>query len=233
MQWTSRPEGLAWTKPIANEASKRKVAERLAAVLKDGDTVGVGSGSTSFLTIQALAERRRQEGLHFVGIPTSIEVAMACSALGVPTASLIEARPDWSFDGADEVDPQGRLIKGRGGALYQEKLVMEASPRAFIVVDPSKFVGRLGEKFPVPVEIDPMAFSLLHERIGALPGVRQIDLRAAGGKDGPVITERGNLLLDVHFTQIAPDMHRTLKTMPGVVETGLFVGYDYELVSAD
>ena len=232
MQWTSRA-GLQWSKPIANEASKRQVAERLASFLKDGDTVGLGSGSTSFLTIQALAERRRAEGLSFVGIPTSIEVTMACASLGVPTTTLIDARPDWSFDGADEVDPDGRLIKGRGGALYQEKLVMEASPKAFIVVDRSKFVTRLGEKFPVPVEIDPIAFNLLRERIGALPGVRQIDLRPAGGKDGPVVTERGNLLLDVQFSEIPADMHHVLKIMPGVVETGLFVGYDYELVSAD
>jgi ribose 5-phosphate isomerase A len=233
MQWTSRPDGLQWSKPIANEASKREVAQKLAAFLKDGDTVGVGSGSTSFLTVQALAERRRREGLSFVAIPTSLEVAMACAAGGIPTVSLIEARPDWCFDGADEVDPQRRLIKGRGGALYQEKLVMEAAPKAFIAVDGSKFVDRLGERFPVPVEIDAMAFSMLYDRISALPTVSQVTLRPAGGKDGPVITERGNLLLDVHFDEIPPDMHQVLKMMSGVVETGLFVGYDYELISSE
>jgi ribose 5-phosphate isomerase A len=232
MQWTNRPNGLTWSGVIKNEEAKREAAARLAAELRDGQTVGVGSGSTSFLTLQALAARAEKEGLSFTAIPTSIEVANACSALGLRITTLNDARPDWCFDGADEVDDHKRLIKGRGGALYQEKLMMAAAPKAFIVVDQSKIVKRLGENFAAPVEIDPAALSLIFEKLEGFHGLEEVTLRAAGGKDGPVITERGNLTLDLRFSEIAEDAHTRLKQMPGVVETGLFFGYDFELVLA-
>jgi ribose 5-phosphate isomerase A len=233
MLWKNRPNGLTWSGAIKNEEAKRAVAARLAANLRDGQTIGVGSGSTSFLTLQALAARAEKEGLTFTGIPTSVEVSLACSSLGIATASLVEARPDWSFDGADEVDDRKRLIKGRGGALYQEKLMMESAPRSYIVVDRSKLVDRLGERFPVPVEIDPAALSLMYEKLEGMPGLTRIDLRTGTGKDGPIITERGNLLLDLHFDEISDDAHARLKGMAGVVETGLFFNYDFELLVAD
>jgi ribose 5-phosphate isomerase A len=232
MLWKNRPNGLTWSGAIKNEEAKREVAARLAAKLQAGQTVGVGSGSTSFLTLQALAARAEKEGLSFTGIPTSVEVSLACTSLGIPTASLVEAKPDWSFDGADEVDGRKRLIKGRGGALYQEKLMMAAAPQSYIVVDSSKLVDRLGQKFPVPVEIDPMALSLMYEKLADLPGLADIALRTGAGKDGPVITERGNLILDLRFDDIPDDTHARLKGMPGVVETGLFFDYDFELLVA-
>ncbi|AEV82225.1 ribose 5-phosphate isomerase [Actinoplanes sp. SE50] len=232
MQWKNRPNGLTWSGVIKNEEAKREAAARLAAELQDGQTVGIGSGSTSFLTLQALAARAAAEGIAFTAIPTSIEVANACAALGLRTATLNEARPDWCFDGADEVDPKKRLIKGRGGALYREKLMMAAAPKAFIVVDQSKIVERLGQNFAAPVEIDPDALSLIFEQLADFPGLDEVTLRPAGGKDGPVITERGNLTLDLRFSEIADDAHTRLKQMSGVVETGLFFGYDYELILA-
>jgi ribose 5-phosphate isomerase A len=232
MLWKNRPNGLTWSGAIKNEEAKREVATQLAAKLEDGQTIGVGSGSTSFLTLQALADRAAKESLRFTGIPTSVEVALACASLGIPTATLIEARPDWSFDGADEVDGDKRLIKGRGGALYQEKLMMAAAPQSYILVDRSKLVDRLGQNFPAPVEIDPMALSLMYEKLEGFPGLTDITLRTGTGKDGPIITERGNLIIDLHFDEIAPDAHARLKAMAGVVETGLFFGYDYELLVA-
>jgi ribose 5-phosphate isomerase A len=233
MLWKNRPNGLTWSGAIKNEEAKREVAARLAAKLQDGQTIGVGSGSTSFLTLQALATRAEKEGLNFTGIPTSVEVALACASLGIRTASLVEARPDWSFDGADEVDGHRRLIKGRGGALYQEKLMMEAAPQSYIVVDRSKLVDRLGQNFPAPVEIDPAALSLMYEKLEDLPGLTRIDLRTGTGKDGPIITERGNLILDLHFDDIPEDTHARLKGMAGVVETGLFFNYNFELLVAE
>jgi ribose 5-phosphate isomerase A len=232
MIWKNRPNGLAWSGAIKNEAAKREVAAQLAANLVDGQTIGIGSGSTSFVTLQALAARAEKENLSFTAIPTSVEVALACASLGLRTASLVEAKPDWSFDGADEVDARKRLIKGRGGALYQEKLMMEASPRTYIVVDSSKRVERLGQNFPAPVEIDRDALSLMYEKLEDFPGLTEVTLRAGGGKDGPVITERGNLILDLRFDEIADDTHARLKAMAGVVETGLFFGYDFHLVIA-
>ena len=232
MIWKNRPNGLTWSGAIKNEAAKREAAARLAANLVDGQTIGIGSGSTSFVTLQALAARAEKENLSFTAIPTSVEVALACASLGLRTASLVEAKPDWSFDGADEVDARKRLIKGRGGALYQEKLMMEASPRSYIVVDESKRVERLGQNFPAPVEIDPDALSLIYEKLEGFPGLTEVTLRTGGGKDGPVITERGNLILDLRFDEIADDTHARLKAMAGVVETGLFFGYDFHLVIA-
>ena len=92
-----------------------------------------------------------------LAIPTSHEVSLTCSILGIPTSTLLNARPDWSFDGADEVDPQKNLIKGRGGAMFAEKLVMKSSPENYILVDQSKFVENLGAKVAVPIEVDPRA----------------------------------------------------------------------------
>ena len=230
MKWQSGPDGLSWSGTIINEDAKREVAGQLAGELRDGDTVGVGSGSTSFLTLQALAARREKEGLSFVGIPTSLEVSWACAALNIPTVSLMERRPDWCFDGADEVDDRHRLIKGRGGALYREKMLMAASPRTYIVVDHTKRVQRLGENYPVPVEVDPSALRLVYDEIMHIPGLQTATVRMGGGKDGPTITEHANILLDLRFSEIQDDVHARLKAIPGVVETGLFIGYQIKLI---
>ncbi|WP_235715629.1 ribose 5-phosphate isomerase A [Alkalihalobacillus hemicellulosilyticus] len=163
-------------------------------------------------------------------MPTSQEVSMACSTLGLPTTTLLNARPDWSFDGADEVDPKKSLIKGRGGAMFAEKIVMKACTENYILVDQSKFVSRLGEKFPVPVEVDPRALHLVETELEGLDAT-EITLRMAVGKDGPVITEAGNLILDVHFDEIPVTYERDIKAIPGVIETGLFIGFPIEVLT--
>ncbi|GAE29706.1 ribose 5-phosphate isomerase A [Halalkalibacter hemicellulosilyticusJCM 9152] len=155
---------------------------------------------------------------------------MACSTLGLPTTTLLNARPDWSFDGADEVDPKKSLIKGRGGAMFAEKIVMKACTENYILVDQSKFVSRLGEKFPVPVEVDPRALHLVETELEGLDAT-EITLRMAVGKDGPVITEAGNLILDVHFDEIPVTYERDIKAIPGVIETGLFIGFPIEVLT--
>jgi ribose 5-phosphate isomerase A len=221
-----------WTSAITNEAAKRAVAAKMAARLAPGDVVGVGSGSTSFVTLQALAEQGATASIDWTAIPTSDEVEMACGALGVRTTSLQVARPDWAFDGADEVDARRRLIKGRGGALLREKLVLASSPERYIVVDPSKMVDRLGSRFPVPVEIIPDAVQLVQTRLAAWDHVEGMALRPAVGKDGPVITEHGNLLLDVRFAEVGDGDESALDAIPGVVECGLFIGYDPQIVLA-
>src|SRR6201999_2458930 len=105
--------------------------------------IGVGSGSTAYLAIQAIGSPVKKEKLRCLALPTSPEINMACAGLGIPVTTLWEHTPAWCFDGADEVDPGLNLIKGRGGALFREKLVMRASARAFILVDASKRVDRL------------------------------------------------------------------------------------------
>lgn len=219
-----------WSGEIANYDAKRLTAERVAAELKDGQVVGAGSGSTSYVALTALAERAQREGLRFSAVPTSHEVGMACVALGIATLRPVDAVPDWYFDGADEADPAGNLIKGRGGAMYQEKLILRSSPKTFILVDRSKLVEKLGTRFPIPVEVHPMAVRLVEAELLRL-GATEIRIRAGSGKDGPVITENGNLIFDVRFAAIGAGLEHEVKSITGVLESGLFWGYPVEIIT--
>lgn len=223
--------GQLWPTPVANDAAKRESAAQMAKRLNEGDVVGVGSGSTSRLTIHALAQRAGAEGIGWTAVPTSLEVELTCAGLGIPTASLSALRPDWSFDGADEVDPAGNLIKGRGGALLREKLVMASSPERYVVVDPTKLVDRLGTRFAVPVELIPESLRMVSDAL-ARRGCTDVVLRHGGGKDGPLITERGNYLLDARIADIGEQTESELKAIPGVVESGLFIGFSPTVIVA-
>jgi ribose 5-phosphate isomerase A len=221
---------LRWSKPIDNLEAKQQIADRLAGEVKDGDVIGFGSGSTSFLAIQAIAGVIRDRGIQCTAIPTSAEIEFTCAGLGIRTVSLIDAKPDWAFDGADEVDPQQNLIKGRGGAMFKEKLVIDSSPRTFILVDKTKLVSKLGEKFPIPIEVFPLALNLVTQGLKRL-GATTMELRLAGAKkDGPVITENGNLILDAHFDGIGPELESKIKAIPGVIESGLFWGRSIQVL---
>ncbi|MES2809102.1 MAG: ribose 5-phosphate isomerase A [Bacteroidota bacterium] len=232
MDWNSDIiKNQSWAGTISNRAGKQKVADQIVSKIKDGDVIGVGSGSTVYLTLFAIAERIKAEGLNIRAIPTSIEISMACSKLGIPLTSLYEHKPNWCFDGADEVDPNNSLIKGRGGALFKEKLLISSSPVNYIIVDDSKMVDKLGSKFAVPVEVYPQALLLVEAELKAL-GAKEIVLRLAGGKDGPVITENNNLLLDVRFDSIDNDMERKIKAITGVIESGLFINHNVEVLVA-
>lgn len=233
MRWSTIERYREWPGEISNREEKEAVAARVADELRDGQVVGAGSGSTAFLALSAIARRVAEDGLTVRAVPTSTEVALACAALGIPTTGLAEARPDWGFDGADEVHVRRgvvRLIKGRGGALFREKLVMASQPRTLVLVDRSKLVDRLGERFPVPVETHPAALHLVEERLRDL-GATEVTLRMAASKDGPVLTENGHLLLDARFAEIPDRLERDIKAIPGVIESGLFVGFPVEVVT--
>lgn len=217
---------MAWGSKISYKEEKMRIAAVIAAKAKNGEVIGVGSGSTSYLTLCALAERRQREQLSLMAIPTSLEISMACWQLGIPVTTLNEYLPDWTFDGADEIDPRCNLIKGRGGAMFKEKLLIRSSPRVYILGDSSKRVERLGERFPVPVEIVPFSLSVVERSLSHLAPQR-IELRMVEGKDGPVITENGNLILDVWFDQITSDLEKEIKSITGVVESGLFLDYTH------
>lgn len=217
-------DGQLWAGTVTNESEKRASAAQMAKRLRPGDVVGVGSGSTSRLTIEALVARSRDETIDWTAVPTSLEVELTCAGYGVATATLSTLRPDWSFDGADEVDPSGNLIKGRGGAMLREKLVMASSPERYIVVDRSKLVDQLGTRFSVPLEVIPEAVRLVGDALGGR-GLTDVVLRTGTGKDGPVITERGNYILDARLRTISEETEAELKAIPGVVESGLFMGY--------
>lgn len=232
MNWTNKiATTLQWNSEISNREQKEAVANQVAERVRDGDVIGIGSGSTSFLALQAISRKVMEEKLKITAIPTSHEVALACSILGINTSSLLHLKPDWAFDGADEVDPDNNLIKGRGGAMFAEKLVIKSCQENYILVDPSKHVQTLGSKFAVPVEVDPRAVNLAETSLVQL-GATEVAIRMAKSKDGPVITEAGNLILDVRFKHIGAEMERDIKSIPGVIESGLFIGYNVQILTS-
>ena len=230
MEWNSKlMANTEWSADISNRAAKQIVAEQIAAKVNNGDIIGVGSGSTSLLALMAIAERVKNEKLNILAIPTSLEILITCSRLGVPVSDLLSHKPDWQFDGADEVDPNRNLIKGRGGAMFKEKLMIRSSTKTFIIVDESKMVKQLGEKFPVPIEVFPMSLTYTESELIKL-GANTLTLRPAKGKDGPVITENGNFILDAHFDEMYPELERDIKSITGIIESGLFMGYNPEII---
>ena len=190
-----------------------------------------GSGSTVYLALIAISDKIKTEKLNIKAIPTSIEISMFCAKLGIPLTSVMEYRPDWLFDGADEVDPNNSLIKGRGGAMFKEKLLISSSPVNYIIIDESKKVTKLGTNFPVPIEVFPSAILHVEEELNKL-GAYSLLLRPAKGKDGPVITENGNLILDARFNSINDDLELKIKAIIGVIESGLFIKYNVEIIMA-
>ncbi|MDB5009975.1 MAG: ribose-5-phosphate isomerase [Mucilaginibacter sp.] len=232
MNWQSDIiKNLTWSDTIINKEAKQKVADKIADKVKDGDVLGVGSGSTVYMALFAIAKKIKAEQLNIKAIPTSIEISIACSNLGIPLTSMFENRPDWLFDGADEVDPNKSLIKGRGGALFKEKLLISSSPVNYIIVDDTKLVNKLGSNFPIPIEVFPGALLHVEEQLKEL-GADSLSLRPAKGKDGPVITENGNLLLDARFYEVADDLELKIKSITGVIESGLFIKYNVEILVA-
>ena len=221
-----------WKEEISNREEKEEIAKKIAERVQDGDVIGFGSGSTSYLAAIAIAEKIQKESLKITAIPTSYEIKMLCTYLNIPTATIDEKRPDWCFDGADEVDHDNWLIKGRGAAMFNEKLNIKSAKKTYILVDQSKIVNKLCSKFPVPVECTPKAINLVKEEIYKL-GADSIELRLAKKKDGPVITENGNIILDVMFSNVDETLEKKLKSITGVIETGLFIGYNVEIITGE
>ena len=212
---------------------KREAAERAVESIQPGMVVGLGSGSTSAFVVQRLAALRGEGRLvDVIGVPTSRGTEDLARSLGVPLTTLDEHPVvDLTIDGADEVDPQLRLIKGGGGAHLREKIVAQASRRELIVVDAGKLSPRLGTRWPVPVEVLPFGWraqALFLEGLGA-----RITRRA--GRDGtPVLTDQGNFILDAAFGPLEnpEELAARLEARAGIVEHGLFIGITSELIIA-
>ena len=215
------------------ETSDAKLEKEVAGraglkFVRDGDIVGLGTGSTAAYFVQALAERV-QAGMKIRGIPTSSGTRDLAVSLGIPLTNFDELdkndaqQIDVTIDGADEFDPQLNLIKGGGGALLREKIVASASRQLVIVADSSKQVPVLG-KFPLPVEVIPFAQALVAKKIEAL-GAKTVKPRTS--PDGRVfVTDEGHHILDCSFGLIndPAGLARKLSDMPGIVEHGLFIG---------
>jgi ribose 5-phosphate isomerase A len=208
---------------VEREEQKRAAAEYAANLVEDGMTVGLGSGTTAEMVIQALG-RRYRDGIRFVGVPTSEPTARLADSLGIPLTSLEDrGRLDLAIDGADEVDPNLNLIKGHGGALLREKIVARAAARYVIVVDDSKRVLRLGQRAPVPAEVVPFGWTTTKIRLEWLGF--SVELR---GGDRPFKTDSRNYILECRSSAgldlSSPLVADSIKLQTGVIEHGLFLG---------
>jgi ribose 5-phosphate isomerase A len=208
------------------EAAKKNAANAAVQHVKDGFIVGLGSGSTAAYAIEAIGEKVKLEGLTVLGVPTSYQAFLLAVQHGIAVTTLEEhAVIDVTIDGADQIDPNLNLIKGMGAALAREKIVASSSKLNVIIADESKKVQALGEhNQPVPIEVLPFAIALVKRSIEEVGG--KPSLREGNGKVGPVITDNGNAIIDANFGIIvdAAKLELKLKMIPGVVETGLFVG---------
>jgi len=203
-----------------SDAAKRAAGESAAATVEDGLVVGLGTGSTTAHAIRALG-RRVDAGLDIVGVPTSFQSRELAREGGIPLAELDEVSVDLAIDGADEV-ADGDLIKGGGAAHAREKIVDASADRFVVVADPTKTAEMLSH--PVPLEVLSAARTTVADAVRELGG--EPTLRRAERKDGPVVTDNGNLVLDCAFGEISDPaaLAGELAGLPGVVEHGLFVG---------
>ncbi|MBD2304029.1 ribose-5-phosphate isomerase RpiA [Chroococcidiopsis sp. FACHB-1243] len=204
---------------------KQEVGKAAAALVKSGTIVGLGTGSTTAYAIQYIGDRLKSGDLKdIVGIPTSFQAEVLSKQYGIPLTTLDAIdHIDLAIDGADEVDPQKNLIKGGGAAHTREKVVDYLAQQFIVVVDSGKLVDRLGSVFAVPVEVIPMAISPVMRAIEKLGG--KPELRMGVKKAGPVITDQGNMVIDVRFDAIdnPAELEKTLNNIPGVLENGIFV----------
>lgn len=209
--------------PIELEA-RRKVGTAAAALVERGMVVGLGTGSTAACAIRELGRRWRDEGLRFVGIPTSWSAAELARTEGIELRTLNDVEQvDLALDGADEIGPGLALIKGGGAAHTSEKIVAAAARRFVVLADDGKLVDVLGVRWAVPVEVLGIALRPVMRALTALGATPAV--RSGGGKDGPVVTDHGHLVVDAKWPSI-PDpaaLARSLDAIPGVVEHGLFV----------
>lgn len=217
---------------ILTGKDKAKQAAGFAAVddlVKPGMKLGLGSGSTAIHCVYRAAELYRAGKLPgLLVVATSFDTELACREGGLSLKTLndpeIGGKLDLAIDGADEIDPQLNLIKGGGGAHLWEKIVAQAADNFVVVADDSKLVDALGRKFPLPVEVVPVALAHVEKSLRSLGGVPT--LRRGSGKLGPVVTDMGNFILDVTF-QASVDplaLCRDLNMVAGVVENGFFAG---------
>ncbi|MGB9937178.1 MAG: ribose-5-phosphate isomerase RpiA [Methanobacterium sp.] len=209
---------------------EKKIAGYAAAELvKNNDVVGLGTGSTTHYFIERLGQRINEENISILGIPTSYQSFLLAKDAGIAITTLDEHSIDIAVDGADEVDTDFNLIKGGGAAHTLEKIVDESAKRFVVIVDGSKMVETLG-KFPVPLEVIPQACRTVSDHVKQLGGIPA--LRMAERKDGPVITDNGNFVLDVQFGKIEDPkfLEKELNSIPGVVENGIFSGIVDEVI---
>ena len=207
---------------------KKRAAEKALELVRDGQVVGLGTGSTAKFAIEGLGLRVR-DGLSVKGVPTSIATERLASQCGIPLIDLNDAGTiDITIDGADEVDPDFNMIKGGGGALTREKLVAITSTKRVILVDETKLVAQLGATRLLPVEVLGFSWAVSKRLLTELGCVAQL----RGDSEKPFITDNGNYILDCQFGPIddPPGLEKRIKLLPGIIDCGLFIGIADTLV---
>ncbi|MFP4134228.1 MAG: ribose-5-phosphate isomerase RpiA [Halothece sp.] len=209
-----------------SKVMKQEVGKAAADRVQSNTIVGLGTGSTTAFAIQFIGERlQRGELQNIQGIPTSFQAEVLSKQYGIPLTTLDAVdHIDLAIDGADEVDPNKNLIKGGGAAHTREKVVDSLANQFIVVVDSGKLVDKLGSTFLLPVEVIPMAITPVMRKLTQLGG--KPELRMGVKKAGPVVTDQGNLVVDVKFDDMTNpgELEKTINNIPGVLENGLFVG---------
>ena len=206
---------------IVNREEKEKIAKKIIDKVKNNQTIGFGSGSTSYLAVLKIAEKVKNENLKIKAVTTSDEIEKLCKENNIETISLVQANLDWAFDGADEIDKENNMIKGMGRAMFKEKLNILSSPKTYILADETKFVENLGETHPVPIEVFPSAMKYVANELTKI-GATETVFRG--------MTDNNNAILDTRFEKITKELEKQIKLIPGVIESGLFMGYDVEIL---
>ena len=215
-------------KKIENTTQKEQkefLGYRIASMVKNGQTIGFGSGSTSFIAVQKIAEVIKKDNIKITAVPTSNEIATLCNYYGIETKSLNEAEIDWSFDGTDEIDIKNNLIKGKGKCMFKEKLNFLNSPKVYILADESKYVANLGQDSAIPIECYTGAIEYAKQQLTKL-GAKSCEL-VKNSDDSIAITDLGNCIINAKFdsADINRQLENNMKLITGVIETGLFYGY--------
>ena len=214
------------------DQAKRRVGEEAAEHIKDGMTIGLGTGSTTAFAIAAIGKKIRDEGWQIRGVPTSSAAELEARRHGIPVCTFddVDQKLDIALDGADEVSPDLDLIKGRGAAHTREKLIASQSRRFIVLVDSSKLVNQLGTGAAVPIEVLPVAVPVILRTLEAMGA--QASLRMGIRKDGPIVTDQGFWIIDAEISPIRDPsaLSRTLLEMPGVLDHGLFIGLATEVI---
>jgi len=211
---------MAW-----REAAKKRAAIEAVKLVKDGFVLGIGAGTTVAYVVKAIGRKIKEEHIRVLAVPSSNQTFQLAKECDIPLTTLNEHPSlDLDIDGADQIDEDLNLIKGMGGALTKEKIVASASKFFVIVADETKLTDVLGRKQPLPIEVLPFALPLVSSKIKMLGG--QPILKMSKDGSGPFVTDNGNYVLNVEFGVInnPSQMDRTLRSIPGVIETGLFLG---------
>ena len=218
-----------------SEVKRELGTQAVDRFVRDGMRLGLGTGSTAIWAARRVGARLAEGSLHDIrAVTTSLQTELEARSLGIPVLTLndavLDCTLDLTIDGADEIDPERNLIKGGGGALLMEKIVAYVSRRFLIVADDSKLSSRLCESFAIPVEVVAAALTPVSRRLRDMGG--EVALRMAVRKAGPVVTDLGNLLLDVTFRSPFDPRQREeeLKLIPGVLDDGLFTRNKPELL---